>query len=215
MLKEEAHVVEVKSQEIPVAPSDLSKPDGRHLQEIIPGLSLAFKPSDDSGEDTVQSLEDGFTHLVDICDPPAGSDELDCGSVEQAWDGRVHRLRLVLPTSARADDSLRAGLALTDAQLRAARDFLAQALPYSGTASNGTLGVRTLVCTPAHRPTDALSVAGCYLAFVSAKSVETVLRFIDAEADFLSVWKGEVSGYEMEKIEKVARKWSWLSNLRR
>ena len=62
-----------------------------------------------------------------------------------------------------------------------------------------------MIATPFGRPTDAMCVAGCYLAFISKKTVEDVLRYIDEEEDFLSVWKGEVSENEVERTEQVAR----------
>jgi len=180
------------------------------LQEVVPGLFAAFK---------TETAHEGYTHVIDVCHPLPG---YDAGATEQAYEGRVHRLRLVLP-EASTEESARAGLGLTEAQLRAARDFLAETLPY-GTASQSSAaarptgnkqGVRVLISTPPRRPTDAMSIVGCYLAFASGKSVDAALRCIDDEPEFLSVWKGEVSEDEVVRVERVARMWSWLSRIRR
>lgn len=199
-------------------PDSEQPPKGeRHLQEVVPGLFLAFKLAD-AAADAAKRQEERYTHVIDICYPPPG---YDSGAIEQAYEGRVHRLRLVLP-AAHPADAERAGLGLTDAQLRAARDFLAQALPYvSATAppplmsSAPCANVRILVSTPPRRPTDAMSIVGCYLSFVSNKGADATLRFIDDQADILSIWKWEVSEDEVGKIERVARMWSWLSKVRR
>jgi len=186
----------------------------RNLQELIPGLFVAFKPTGDRS-DTQELLAERYTHLIDICYPADNSDDFAAGSIEQASEGGLHRLCLTLPASARVNESERAGLALTDAQLRAARDFLAQTFPYSLTADVQVGATRVLIASPARRPTDAMCIAGCYLAFASGKNVGTVLRYIDDEESVLSIWKGEVSEDEVDKTEKVARLWSWLSSIRR
>ncbi|KAH9949309.1 hypothetical protein B0H21DRAFT_729575 [Amylocystis lapponica] len=199
----------------PLVPAPVPVPapeEQRHLQEVVPGLFFAFHTPADTTSN--RALEAGYTHLVDVC-LPTGPDAPFAGASEQAFEGTVHRLRLVLPAAALAPAGGRAGLALTDAQLRTARDFLAQALPYGTAAARGAAGVRVLLTTPPHRPTDAMAIAGCYLAFASGKGAETVLRYVDEEESFLSVWKGEVSGEEMERVERVARMWSWLSGIRR
>ncbi|CCM01010.1 uncharacterized protein FIBRA_03058 [Fibroporia radiculosa] len=214
------HDAEVIPPEPPIPPQVLPVPpqmENRHLQEVVPGLYVAFKLSD-AAADAQHIRDTAYTHLLDICYPPPG---YDSGAIEQVYENRVHRLRLVLPVGP-ATRTQRAGLGLTNSQLRAARDFLAQALPYSGSSASsithpqsGSLAVRILLSTPMHRPTDAMTAAGCYLAFVSGKSVETTLRFIDDEDNFLSIWKGEVSEDEVEQAERVAKMWSWLSNMKR
>jgi len=217
VLYEDDSATEPKVQEGPEALNALPETEGRHLQEVVPGLFLEFRPAD-SSVDIARAQEERYTHVIDICYPPPG---YDSGAVEQAYESRLQRLRLVLPSTSRPTDSQRAGLALTDAQLRMARDFLAQTLPYSGVCASQVASqtvphaVRILLSTPARRPTDAMSIAGCYLSFASGKSVETALRFIDDEDNFLSVWKGEVSEDEIAKVERVARMWSWLSSIRR
>ncbi|KAH9833978.1 uncharacterized protein C8Q71DRAFT_154935 [Rhodofomes roseus] len=185
------------------------------LQEAVPGLFVAFKTESTHPHDA------SYTHIIDVCYPLPG---YDAGATEQAYqpEGRVHRLRLVLPEASK-EPPVRAGLALTEAQLRAARDFLAQALPYGSAAQQSVAtrpaadkqATRVLISTPPRRPTDAMSIVGCYLAFASRKSVDTALRCIDDEPEFLSVWKGEVSEDEVARVERVARMWSWLSGIRR
>lgn len=186
----------------------------QNLQELIPGLFVAFKSTGDRS-DTREVLAEGYTHLIDICYPADGTDNFAAGSIEQTSEGNLHKLCLTLPMSARVSESVRAGLALTDAQLRAARDFLAQTFPYSLAVDVQAGATRVLVATPARRPTDAMCIAGCYLAFASGKNVGTVLRYIDDEESVLSIWKGEVSEDEVDKSERVARLWSWLSSIRR
>ncbi|RPD57842.1 hypothetical protein L226DRAFT_540189 [Lentinus tigrinus ALCF2SS1-7] len=175
------------------------KADETHLQPIIPALWVAF------GQALNRSYEEGFTHIVDICYADVAK-----GTSERVWEDRVQRLKLTLPEAARKWEG-RAALALTDAQLRTARDFIAECLPQSIAALPDQTDVRVLVATPPGRPTDAMCVLGCYLAFVAGRDVETVLQCIDEEDCILSAWKGEVSGEEMERIEKIARGWSWLS----
>jgi len=200
------HVPSTAADPIPENPLP---PADKCLQELVPGLSVAFALGDDA--EARRALEDGYSHVVEICYSPAGPRECAGGSAEEIREEKAQRLRLVLPSSVRASDPGRAALALSDMQLRASRDFLAQALPYTLAERPDAGGVRILITTPIGRPTDAMSVMGCYLSFVSRKSVERVLRFIDEEEDFLSVWKGEVSGDEAERAETIARSWSWLS----
>ncbi|KAI0819206.1 hypothetical protein BC628DRAFT_1404083 [Trametes gibbosa] len=187
---------------IPAPAYDFDPPTSSepHLQAIIPALWVAFAQED-------RSYEAGFSHVVEITYGPTPD-------AERTWDGRTQRLRLTLPESVRRPAG-RAALALNDAQLRGARDFLAECLPQS-VASHPELGaVRALVVTPHARPTDAMALVGCYLSFVADQSVEAILRCIDEEESLLSVWKGEVSGDETERVEKIARSWSWLSAVAR
>ncbi|CDO76738.1 hypothetical protein BN946_scf184813.g8 [Trametes cinnabarina] len=180
-------------------------PKAAEPQAIIPALWVAFAQERD------RSYEDGFTHVVEICyaSPTAA---FDSGSSDRHWDGKVQRLRLALPESAR-NPCGRASLALNDLQLRVGRDFIAECLPKSVAALPEQTDVRVLVVVPQGRPTDAMCLLGCYLAFVAGSSAETILRCIDEEESILSVWKGEVSGEEMERIEKIATSWSWLSTI--
>ncbi|KAI8971017.1 hypothetical protein BD414DRAFT_510615 [Trametes punicea] len=185
---------------------DPPKAEEPRLQAIIPALWVAFARRDD------RSYEAGFSHVVEICYASPTSPAHDSGTCERLWDGRAQRLRLALPVSARTQSG-RAALALSDAQLRAARDFVAECLPKSVAALPEQTAVRVLVTVPQARPTEAMCLVGCYLAFVAGQSAEAILRCIDEEESILSVWKGEVSGDEMERIERIARSWSWLSTL--
>ncbi len=192
------------------------KPDSS-LQELIPGLYIAFSDYEDSpiqhGNQPGHSQEKPYTHIVNITRPTHDVDENFKGSAHESYDHSVRSLQLVLPSSAvaRMKDGQRAGLGLTELQLRVARDFLAAALPQSLASSENQSSVRVLVTAPFARPTDAMCAAACYLAFTSGQSVETILRFVDEEEDFLSVWKGEVSEDEVEKTERVARGVEWVS----
>ena len=200
-------------------PPKLSEP---HLQAIIPGVWVVF-------DGAARAAEEGFSHVVEVFyddashDTPEASDAplaSPCAGpsspssapkpAETRFDGATQRLRLALPGTARAYHG-RAALALTDAQLRAARDFMAERLPPQLAEDPDQTAVRVLVSVPAGRPTDAMCVVGAYLAFVAGQHVEEVLRCVDDEESVLSVWKGEVSGDEVERVEKIARAWSWLS----
>jgi hypothetical protein len=178
--------------------------DQPELQEIIPGLFIAFVSTSNSLEQLPgHTAEEPYTHIVNI------SHGDNVGASERVMEGRAQRLRLTLPP--RDEGAPRAGLGLIDAQLRAARDFLAESQPHLPT--DKPAGIRMLITTPHQYPTNAMCVLACYLAFVSGKQVEGVLRWIDGEEDYLSAWKGEVSEDETEKVEKIARAWSWLSNI--
>ena len=203
------------------------KADEPHLQEIIPALWVAFSDSTpplSSNSSTSTSTtsaheiqEAGFTHIVEIAH--SAGEPSAAGSIERRWDvtRQAQRLRLVLPASAREQPQKtgRAALALTDAQLCAARDFVGECLP--GELAAAALpdseqgAVRVLVTAPPGRPTDVMCVVGCYLGFAARRGVEEVLRCVDEEEAVLSVWKGEVSGEEVERIEEIARGWSWLT----
>ncbi|KAH8103446.1 hypothetical protein BXZ70DRAFT_889187 [Cristinia sonorae] len=195
------------------------KPEETHdLQELIPGLYLAFFDGDSSGEQP--KLDDPnkpWTHIVNIVYPSESAEESLKGSSEQSYKDGVQYLRLTLPTSTRAQlqSSARTGLGLTDAHLRTVRDFIAQALPSHIAALPDQRDIRVLVTAPHGRPTDAMCAASCYLSFASGRDVVEVLRFVDEEEDFLSVWKGEVSENECERTQKIAKAWSWLSQIAR
>ncbi|PIL33700.1 hypothetical protein GSI_04325 [Ganoderma sinense ZZ0214-1] len=193
------------------------KADEPHLQAIIPALWVAFSDSaagSSSGSSSSRAHEDGFTHIVEITYSTGSPHALGPGSIERRWDAahQAQRLRLVLPAQpqALAPAAGRAALALTDGQLRAARDFVGECLPPDLAAVPEQTAVRVLVTVPPGRPTDAMCVVGCYLGFVAERGVEEILRFIDEEDGVLSVWKGEVSGEEVERVEEIARSWSWL-----
>ncbi|KAH9889281.1 hypothetical protein C8Q73DRAFT_747805 [Cubamyces lactineus] len=184
------------------------KAEEPRLQAIIPALWVAFSGDND------RAHEAGFSHVVEIC-YASDATAYDAGSSDRHWDAqaKAQRLRLALPDATRNNTNGRAALALSDAQLRAARDFITECLPKDVAALPEQSAVRVLVTAPQGRPTDAMCLVGCYLAFVAEQSAEDILRCIDEEESVESVWKGEVSGDETERIEKVARSWSWLSSV--
>ncbi len=179
--------------------------DDSHLQLLAPNVFMAFShPSTLLADLPGYSSTEPYTHVVHV----------DIGeetepSIKQVSQGSTQHLHLILPASSSASGTSRAGLDLTDAHLRAARDFMAEAQPL---VDNNT-DVRILVTAPHGRQTDVVSIAACYHAFVTGKSMDDVLRFIDSEEDFSSTWKGEVTENEAERVEKIARSWSWLSNI--
>ncbi|KAI0074872.1 hypothetical protein K474DRAFT_1500343 [Panus rudis PR-1116 ss-1] len=185
-----------------------------HLQELIPGLYLAFSNGDEALEQQPgYTAEKPYTHIVNIALNSEANNEK--GAVSRMLEGRTQKLLVILPSSARTQGSERPGLGLTDAQLRVIRDFLGEALPYTLASQTDQSTIRVLLTSPYGRPTDAMCAVGCYLAHTSGREVENILRFVDEEEDFLSVWKGEVSEDEMGRAEKIARAWSWLSQIPR
>ncbi|KAI0090793.1 hypothetical protein BDY19DRAFT_992204 [Irpex rosettiformis] len=173
--------------------------DDHHLQSIIPDVFMAYSNLNTSLEELPgYSTAEPYTHVVHIDIADEGN------AIKQVSEGCIHHLHLTLPSSSCATHSSRAGLKLTDGQLRTARDFMAEARPLL----ENNAGVRILVTGPYGRPTDIVSVVACYYSFVSGKSMENVLRFIDAKEDFSSTWKGEVTEDEADKVEEVARGWS-------
>jgi len=179
-----------------------------NLQILVPGISMTFADITTTLEQLPgHSSAEPYTHIVSI-----GYKDGDGPAIKRAYEGRAQRLHLYLSSSADTTRATRAGLGLTDAQLRTARDFMAEALPHLSMKDSQSR-VRLLITGPNGRPTDIVCVAACYFAFVTGKTMEDVLHFIDAEDEILSVWKGEVSEDEAEKVEKIARAWSWLSNI--
>lgn len=172
------------------------------LQHIMEDIWVAFA---EGTEELADLPHDGglpYTHIITIV-----HGDFEEGWSEQYYEKRVQRLRLLLPGSARAQRG-RKDLALNDAQLRAARDFMGQAVP-AGHNSN----TRLLITTPFGRPTDAICVAICHLKATSDKTVEFISDALDADDDFHSVWRSEVSENELEKVDKIASAWSWLSQV--
>ncbi|THG99248.1 hypothetical protein EW026_g3075 [Hermanssonia centrifuga] len=157
--------------------------DDPSIQEVLSMLVLAFKGETSPSASLPGHSDKSYTHVVSIT----------YGAV--------------------AEGVSRAGLGLTVAQIRASRDFIAQALPNPLAQPADRSDVRILITAPHKRPTDAMCVLACYLAFTSGKAVEDILLHFDGDEEFLSVWKGEVSGEEVEKVEKIARSWSWLSSI--
>lgn len=180
-----------------------------HLQEVIPRLILGFLGAEDSVEDLQASSEKPFSHIISV----VHGDATTAGSSQCSSGPGLQRLYLFI--APREATSGRAGLGLTDAQLRRARDYIGEIIPTPESVQNPADYLRILITTPHGLPTNALCVLACYLAFISDKKVGEILNFIDEEEDYLSAWKGEVSEDEIERVEKIARAWSWLSHVRR
>lgn len=180
-----------------------------HLQEVIPRLILGFMGSEDSVEDLQPNSAKPFSHIISVLH----GDATTAGSSQSSSGPGLQRLYLFI--APRDATSGRAGLGLTDAQLRRARDYIGEVIPTPESVQNPADYLRILITTPHGNPTNALCVLACYLAFISDKNVEEILNFIDEEEDYLSAWKGEVSEDEIERVEKIARAWSWLSHVRR
>ena len=193
-----------EAESIPVAdPFALVPPaDQSQLQVVLPSMSIAYASDDEALEHLPgYSTEEPYTHVVSI---RYG----ESSSLKPLRERHCTRLRLTL--APRDSGAARSGLGLSDAQLRAARDFLAELRPDLHIAP---AGVCILITTPPEHPTNAMCVLACYLAFVTGKDVDDVLRAIDGEEGFLSAWKGEVSEDEVERVEKIARAWSWMSHV--
>ena len=202
-------VIDLNEKSTPVLPIAPKEPES-HIQELIPGLSVAFSDGHLSAPQPGDSAEKPYTHVVNITYPLSPREHK--GGCSKSLVGRTQRLHITLPSTTRVQG--RPGLGLTDGNLRAIRDFVGEAFPHSmASSANDDSPIRVLITTPHGRPTDAMCAVGCYLAFVSGQSVESVLSYIDEAEDFLSIWKAEVSGDEMERAEKIARAWSWLSTI--
>ena len=175
------------------------------LSMIVEGLWVAF--SEDTEEYPIIDADGApNSHVVAIS---YGDGE---GSCEQTTLGETQLLRLVLPAAARTQtEEGRAGLALTDTQLRVARDFLTQALPAEESAKDSTK--RVLLATPFGRPTDAMCVAAIYLAVVCKEPTNKTLEYVEQDRDVHGAFKGEITEDEYERIEKIATAWSWLSQV--
>ena len=173
-----------------------------HLCMIVEGLWVAF--TEDTEDFPIAADGAPNTHVVSIS---YGDGE---GSYEQSTLGDTQFLRLILPASARTTEG-RAGLALTDAQLRAARDFLTQALPAEESATDST--TRVLLATPYGRPTDAMCLAAIYLMVTCKEPADKVLFFVEQDMEFDSAFKGEITDDEFETVEKIANAWSWLTQV--
>jgi hypothetical protein len=116
----------------------------------------------------------------------------------------VQKLHLIVPTNNDDDGQT----ILTPPQLLAARDFLSQAMPLHYHLPHN-LGkypvVRILITISNKRAVDAMSVAACYLAFLSGKTAHTALECINDEEDILGTWRGVVSRDGIDLVEHIAR----------
>ncbi|KAH9945347.1 uncharacterized protein BXZ73DRAFT_96338 [Epithele typhae] len=177
----------------PPAPTPISQPPAANdpqLQEILPAMHVCFGNAH-------HARRMGFTHCVEVVYTYA---EPQRDRVLRGGD--VKRLRLTLPRDVRERSASR--LRLTEAQLLLARDFMLDVVP-AADATKPAGDVKILVSVPAGRPTEAMCIAGTYLAHAADRDAEEILRCIDEEEEaVLSVWKGEVSEIEAAQVNKVA-----------
>jgi len=171
------------------------------LQELVPNLFVAF--ADEERYDQKRPLKgmrgQPFTHFVEISSSVRKEE-----AIEQTVEDEAQKLRLTVP----ADTNDGGQTILTQPQLLAVRDFLSQAMPqaYHLPHNPGTYPpVLILITTSNQRATDAMSVAACYLAFESGKSVHTVLECINEEEDISGTWRGVVSMDGIDFVEQIVR----------
>jgi hypothetical protein len=180
-------------------------PTDDHLINLIPNVFMAYGDADTSLENLPgYHPAEPYTHVVRI-----NYSDAESAPITRSTEGKSQHLHLNVTSSTSTGGNSRAGLELTDAQLRTARDFMAEVLPRLDSPN----GVKLIVVGPHGHPANVVAVAACYFAFVSGKSIEEVLLFIDAEEDFSSAWKGEVTDDEAERVQKIAKAWSWLSSI--
>ncbi|TCD67758.1 hypothetical protein EIP91_011944 [Steccherinum ochraceum] len=184
--------------------------DSDHLQELLNGLHLAFV-KDAATEQPKQPSGKAFTHIVNVT-YAAASESSRKGTSEQTCKDDVQRLELVLPCDPPTHTYTldytvrRAGLGLSDAQIRTARDFIAAALPrHVVDASDPNADVCVLVTAPHGRPADVMCVAAGFLAYTADREVSDILRFVDEEVEFDSIWRGEVSDDECARTQAAVR----------
>jgi hypothetical protein len=177
------------------------------LHELLPYLFISFHTGKHLPTEVVTEDGAAFTHIVKITHETS---KRKAGVVDVGRDMKrgLYTLILVVPASAprrcrgrrvRATSERNTTL-LTAYQLLAARDFLSLALPYySATHPNdvleGPIGsadrVRVLVTAPAGEgaATDVMSVAACYITFVTEDSAHTVMECIDKEEEVPAIWR--------------------------
>lgn len=188
------------------------------LHELLPYLFVSFHTGSHLPTEVVTEDGAAFTHIVKITHETS---KRKAGIVEVGRDTKrgLYTLILAVPTSAprrrgrrrvRTTGERNTTL-LTEYQLFAARDFLSLALPYYSQTHlseilEGPIGsadrVRVLVTAPAGEgsATDVMSVAACYITFVSGDSAQSVLECIDKEEEVPAVWKdvvGESDGIRL------------------
>jgi hypothetical protein len=194
------------------------------LHELLPYLFISFHTGDHLPNEVVTEGGAAFTHIIKITHETS---KRKAGVVDVRADTKrgLHTLVLFVPTSAPRrrggrrvrNFGERNVTLLTDSQLLAARDFLSLALPYySETHPNedleGPVGpadrVRVLVTAPAGdgAAADVMSVATCYITFVSGESVQTVLECIEKEEEVPTVWKDVIGEGEdgMRLLDRAA-----------
>lgn len=177
------------------------------LHELLPDLYVSFHTGNHLPAEVVTEDGAAFTHIIKITH---ATSKRQAGVVDVGRDIRrgLYTLILVVPAFAPWRHERRrvqsAGerntTLLTEYQLLASRDFLSLALPYyskmhPSDVLEGPIGsadrVRVLVTAPAGdgAATDIMSVAACYITFVSGESAQTVLECIDREEEVPAVWQ--------------------------
>jgi hypothetical protein len=182
------------------------KPQDKHyFQGLVPSLFVAF--ADHGDHDRVKQLQEvcgeAFTHIVSISSEPRNSDTMSMAERTVDVNG-TQRLHLAVPRNDNDDGQT----ILTSSQLLAGRDFLSLAMPRSyhlPHAPGEYPAVCILITTSPNRPTDAMSVAACYLAYESGNTVHTVLECINGEEDIFGTWRGVISRDGIDLVENVAR----------
>lgn len=200
---------------------DVPRPeDSDHMQMVVPNICVAFSDGEPAvaGNLPLHQDLDGrpWTHTITISYPDEDGSLTHNGTCEQWFKDGVQRLHLVLPTSSHTQlhTTGRRGLGLTDAQLRTARDFLAQACPHSVPEMITQQDNAILITAPYGRPTDAMCALLAFLAMKSEWKAESILRLFD-DCEFDSVWKGEVSEDECDRVQKIACSWSWTNQVKK
>ena len=196
------------------------------LHELLPYLFVSFHNGDHLPPEVVTEDGAAFTHIIKITHE---SSKREAGAVDIGRDTKrgLHTLVLVVPTSAPRHHACRgrrvrtAGTRnttlLTEYQLLAARDFLSLSLPYYSEVHptevlEGPIGpadrVRVLITAPAGEgaAADVMSVATCYITFVSGASAQTVVECIDSEEGVPGCWRDVIGKGEggMRLIDHAA-----------
>jgi hypothetical protein len=209
---------------IPMTPrlhpvSKLAAQSLQSLHELLPYLFVSFCTGGHLPTEVITDDGAAFTHIVKIAHETS---QRQAGLAEIGRDVKrgLHTLVLFIPNSAPQRRGMRGvrnvgkrmTTLLTEYQLLAARDFLSLALPYyseTHPASEVLEGpiesadrVRVLITAPAEdgAATDVMSVAVCYITFVSEESAQIVLECIKKEEEVPGTWKdviGEADGIRL------------------
>ncbi|EGO00563.1 hypothetical protein SERLA73DRAFT_71572 [Serpula lacrymans var. lacrymans S7.3] len=175
----------------------------RCLQEIIPGLFVAFVDSDEELSDLRANSGHNFTHIIQIAqtqEPLSGPKRETSRHAED-----IEILRLFLPLHPQNKGQVKLQLS----QLLAARDFLAIVMPYSKVAvipyaCQTPSDVRFLVAVPSGLPAEAMSMVVSYLTYTSGENAETVVLYMEEEDECSTVWRGNLSSEKLRLINFVA-----------
>jgi len=181
----------------------------RCLQELVPGLFVAFE--DDrlafgdaaAGERLKTFRGEDFTHIISV-----STESVAEAAMARATRAESH-LRLVIPAAPDApddDDDIDVRPQLSQSQLLAARGFLSSSnLRLSPDAYAQSVDVRVLITVPRNHRVDAISIASCYLSFATGHSVRRVLAHFDDGECYLGIWQGVMDWQAWDFIEDVAR----------